>query len=708
MRQVRRLFAVLVLCCAAFYGGQPVAAALDQEGVEDLIKDAVGRLRHEYKTLLETAVDALRDDYQTQLNNVKAELTTVRLNSVELGAGLSKVRSRIRALADSEAASGGHRKKQNLDDVTALVTKLMDKHKRNSRSLAARLDALEETVQDQTATEIDQNGKALVSPTRGRHLSSTESVDLQDAALWMQAKNAKILFGETGDTTLRRSKAHELTTDHDFVVQRDMQVNGENWHLTTMIEARENITLGDVISLCEGKACVGYGLEPIGRKGTNNPAANVGVISLGGSMTISVMFYRQWSASLESKPFMRMIKTIDTLTNDYTADPKVGDEKNIGDAAVSELRMVGITDASFIMCYRKAASSNSDKLKVQGAVRLGEIESIDGSSLKVAEEVGIALQDGYGFKRGIPIRLGDAKYAIVYEITDVDAADKWLGSAGLAIGTIGLGASAHRGVDLGSAEIFSKYVSDVSAAAFNNDKHVAVAYRKQDALGSQDVGMVTLIDTSTTIPVVKTSIEFSPIRARFMDLIMISEKTVSIVYREPTRNFAGKGLLVNLVQSDTQLLATTPVPIAEESSIDNSYLMAATRISEAQMVIAYRNSNGRPRLVDADVVGTTIVVGTPRRFAVEDHIAQSFSIAGLASSAFLLTYQDNEANVPHVATAVIAKTHGGALRTGVATSSGGVGEDVQVAIEGLVKVPSGTVEVNGQGVPMTPGARYCE
>ena len=50
----------------------------------------------------------------------------------------------------------------------------------------------------------------------------------------------------------------------------------------------------------------------------------------------------------------------------------------------------------------------------------------------------------------------------------------------------------------------------------------------------------------------------------------------------------------------------------------------------------------------------------------------------------------------------------GALRTGVATSSGGVGEDVQVAIEGLVKVPSGTVEVNGQGVPMTPGARYCE
>ena len=125
-------------------------------------------------------------------------------------------------------------------------------------------------------------------------------------------------------------------------------------------------------------------------------------------------------------------------------------------------------------------------------------------------------------------------------------------------------------------------------------------------------------------------------------------------------------------------------------------------------MIAFRNSKGRPRLVDADVVGTTIVVGTPRKFGDEDHTAQSFAIAGLSKGAFLLAYQDNEANVPHVATAVIAKTHGGALRTGVASSAASVGEDVQVAIEGLVKVPSGTVQVNGRGVPMTPGARYCK
>jgi microcystin-dependent protein len=521
----------------------------------------------------------------------------------------------------------------------------------------------------------------------------------------MQAKNAKILFGESGDTTLRRSAAQQLMTDHDFVVKRDLSVKGENWHLTTMINARENVTAGDVISLCEGKACVGYGLEPVGRKGSNEPATDVRVISLGGPDTISLMYYREWSASLESLPYMRMVKTIDILTDDYTGDPKIGEAKKIGTNAVSELRMATISPSQFIMVYRKHAAS-ATALKVQGGIRLGEIDSVEGSTVKYAAEVPINLEGGYGFKRGIPIRLGPEKYCIVYEITDIDSASKWLGSAGLAIGTIGGGSSDHRGVDLGSAEIIGSYVSDLSAAAFNNDKHVAVAYRKQDSLGSLDVGMITLVDTSTTIPAVKTSIQFSPIQARFMDLIMISEKSVCIVYREPTRSFAGKGLLVNLVQSDTQLLATTPVPIAEESSIDNSYLLSATRISEGQLVISFRNANGRPRLVDADVVGTTIVVGTPRKFAPEDHTAQTFSIAGLANRAFLLAYQDNEANVPHVATAVIAKTHGGALRTGVATSSGHAGEDVQVAVEGLVKVPTGTVQVNGVGIPMTPGARY--
>ena len=122
----------------------------------------------------------------------------------------------------------------------------------------------------------------------------------------------------------------------------------------------------------------------------------------------------------------------------------MGNFKQIGNEKVSELRMAMITNASFIMCYRKSEDNvTSAKTKTPGAIRLGEIESLDQSSLKYAAEVPINLQCGFGFKRGIPIRLGNEKYAIAYEITDVDSVGNWKGSAGLAIGTIG-GGGDHR------------------------------------------------------------------------------------------------------------------------------------------------------------------------------------------------------------------------------------------------------------------------
>ena len=374
---------------AAAVGGG--AGMVRLEDVKDMIKIAKAELKLELKSNTDAEVAALREEMRlrggevaalreeiatiknTFLGKFKDELTTINTETIELQKDLSEVKARLRSM---DGDISGAQTTPDLTAVTALVTKLMDKHKRNSRSLSARIDALEDTIQTATA-EVQAHGNAIVPSRHGRRLS--EPVDLKDAALWMQARNAKILFGETGDTSLRRTLfAQELSTDHDFVVKRDMKVEGENWHLTTMIEAKENITLGDVISLCQGKACVGYGLEAVGRKGTNEPG-DVGVISLGGVQTISVLYYREWSASSESKPFMRMIKTIDSLTNDYTADPKVGEEKSIGDDAVSELRMVGITDSSFIMCYRRASSSSSDQLAVQGGIRFGEIESIEGN-----------------------------------------------------------------------------------------------------------------------------------------------------------------------------------------------------------------------------------------------------------------------------------------------------------------------------------------
>ena len=98
--------------------------------------------------------------------------------------------------------------------------------------------------------------------------------------------------------------------------------------------------------------------------------------------------------------------------------------------------------------------------------------------------------------------------------------------------------------------------------------------------------------------------------------------------------------------------------------------------------------------------------GTPRKFAVEDHVCASYAVTSLTGNAFLLVYQDNEANTANVATSLLAVTHGGALRTGIATSAATIGNQVQVAVEGAATVPFGTIKVNGVEQSMIPGARY--
>ena len=66
-----------------------------------------------------------------------------------------------------------------------------------------------------------------------------------------------------------------------------------------MIEARENVTAGDVISLCEGKACKGYGPEAVGRKATVDSAMDLGIISLGGTHNLRDVLPR-WSSATQS------------------------------------------------------------------------------------------------------------------------------------------------------------------------------------------------------------------------------------------------------------------------------------------------------------------------------------------------------------------------------------------------------------------------
>ena len=64
-----------------------------------------------------------------------------------------------------------------------------------------------DTINDPPQTKPNRRPRRqrLLPQHQGRRLETQGGPELNDAALWMQAKNAKILFGETGDTTLQRS-----------------------------------------------------------------------------------------------------------------------------------------------------------------------------------------------------------------------------------------------------------------------------------------------------------------------------------------------------------------------------------------------------------------------------------------------------------------------------------------------------------------------
>jgi len=294
------------------------------------------------------------------------------------------------------------------DAVMLLVTKMLEKHKRNSRSLEARVDAIETTQVTAWNDDDPSNGDQLTTHlTKRRHLSAVDSSVLEDAALWMQAKNAKILFGANADANLYRSAEEEITTDSNVVVKQDLTVLGENLHLTTMLTAHENVTIGGVISLCGGgEACVGYGLAAVGFKATNNKATDIKTIFLGGVDALTVMYYREWTGSShQSAPKMRLIRPLSSTTKDYSTAPRAGDERAIANTdderanlKCSELKMARITDTTMIIAYRKAGETSSTN--VPGVVRFAEIDSIGDGTFTVADEVSVPLVDGFGYKRG--------------------------------------------------------------------------------------------------------------------------------------------------------------------------------------------------------------------------------------------------------------------------------------------------------------------
>ena len=300
------LFVLLVLHVAAAYA------------IEN--KNANLKLRNE----LEDMFDAKFSMFDAKFRIFDAKYETLETKYKRLrdeNAALRDELAEIRQTPAAEESSFGK------NEAILLITQVLEKSKNSRSLLEARLEAVENTQVSQWSDPTDQG---TITNTNGRspsrRLSTVDSAVLEDAALWMQAKNAKILFGQSADANLYRSGEEQIATDSNLIIKKDLTVLGENWHLTTMLTAEENITVGSVVSLCaDGKACVGYGLASTGFMATSQPAADIKVIHLGGADSLAVMYYRKWTGnSHESEPKMRMVKPLHAVNRDYSGDPFIG------------------------------------------------------------------------------------------------------------------------------------------------------------------------------------------------------------------------------------------------------------------------------------------------------------------------------------------------------------------------------------------------
>ena len=214
--------------------------------MEDLMDDKLALLSAELanvKATTSSELASVKATASTEVANVKAELANVNKN-------YKRLRDENVLLREKIASSGTS---IDEDAILLLVTKLLEKHKRNTYSLEARIDSIESTQVSKWNERSPDDKESNTHLTTRRHLAQVDTSVLEDAALWMQAKNAKILFGASADTNLYRSEEDELTTDSNVVIKKDLNVQGENWHLTTMMTAKENVTVGSVISLCGGE-----------------------------------------------------------------------------------------------------------------------------------------------------------------------------------------------------------------------------------------------------------------------------------------------------------------------------------------------------------------------------------------------------------------------------------------------------------------------
>jgi hypothetical protein len=172
------IFLLLVATTIAF------ANAVEYEVIQDAVKTSQAEMRNEFK-------DSLDDS----LVLIKKEMKTLRADNLALHKELSEARSTIRSLYSGTTTTANSDKCVDKDEVTKMVSRLLDAHATKQNVLESRVQVIEE-----------QKSRALAPSTHKRKKRRlVDSSVLQDAALWMQARNAKVLFGPEADANLYRS-----------------------------------------------------------------------------------------------------------------------------------------------------------------------------------------------------------------------------------------------------------------------------------------------------------------------------------------------------------------------------------------------------------------------------------------------------------------------------------------------------------------------
>jgi microcystin-dependent protein len=510
----------------------------------------------------------------------------------------------------------------------------------------------------------------------------------------MQAGSGKMLFGPQADVNIYRDGANILKTDDNFVVKQALRVEGDNHHLTIMLIANETVSRGDVISICEGYACVGYGFATMPPSSLSTAINGLKAIRLDNARLL--VLYRDRAAGAASRGQSKAGSMTSGTNGIKTMTKSTTPEKTFTTTAISSFDaapFLSNTNTSktsmFVVCYQAAG-------KQTGKCRIGQVTNLGTNELTYYPEKEIYSGAGNNYVDGLVDTLGISKF-LISSVNSENAIRLQVcqfnrQSANFEISDCGTMEQDRE--NKGTTDTDASYLAMTSLT----ESTAMLAYRYQK---SGDVGRLAIVGITAKSPKIIADFTFNQQSCRHFEVVRMTDTSAVVAYREPKQGFLAYGVIATHVVTaagNHQIKTSTPVPIAPRSAIDNTYKLTLTRISESKLMLGYRDTKGRLTLVDIDVVGTTLVVGSPQ--LVANIGASSFyDTLYLDKGNFGIAYQnDNDPTLKNTGYVVFGETYGGSLRTGVATSSGPIGSEVQVAVTGIIKVPPNII--------MTPGARY--